>query len=69
MGAAGLDAAGAICGDAGDPGAVVPGAGAVVFCAAAEVGEMVMVRPSLLKLAMTGMVELTVMAAIPLLSV
>ena len=51
---------------------VAPGAAdGGVFCVAeagADVGEMVTVRPSLEKLAMTGMVAFTVMTAVPLLS-
>ena len=48
-----------------------PAAGCVAFCAteaATDDGEMVMVRPSLLKLAITGIEEFTVTTAVPLLS-
>ena len=52
----------------------VPDAGGFAFCepedadAAVDVEEMVMVRPSLLKVAITGIAALTVTTAAPLLS-
>jgi len=64
-----VEAAGRASGHGDDGGAGgVAGVVGFRFCADVDVGEMVTVRPSLLKLAITGMAAFTVTTAAPLLS-